>query len=386
MSTSTTQVKKVMISSTARDLPEHRKQVMDACLRQSMLPKMMEHLPANDLEAISASLKMVDEADIYIGVFAFRYGYVPKEGNPDQISVTEMEYRRAKERGIPRLIFIMDKGHPISFDDVEMGESAEKLKVFKEKVGTENIANFFKSPEELRAVVIYSLSSLKERNFVKSTRLRSAKEKSSKGDKGLKNPKENKKLDFTRKVFISYNQEDTEIMEKVKNELLEAGVEVHVDIYDMSAGQDIQEFIVAALKNNDIVLSIVSQNSLLSGWVNYEMSFARVLNTFYKNWIPVLIDDSCFNHDFFFEANQSINAKIETLHSLIIRAINEKVSIYVFIEELKRMEDVKSNIASNLVELKKRLIVDIRESDGNFKKGMQKVLKRIKSEFAEVPT
>ncbi|MBV6439405.1 MAG: DUF4062 domain-containing protein [Haliscomenobacteraceae bacterium CHB4] len=160
MSTSATQVKKAMISSTVRDLPEHRKHVMDACLRQSMLPKMMEHLPANDLEAISASLKMVDEADIYIGVFAFCYGYVPKDGNPDQISVTEMEYRRAKERGIPRLIFIMDKGHPISFDDVEMGESAEKLKIFKEKVGTENIVNFFKSPEELRSLVINSLSQL----------------------------------------------------------------------------------------------------------------------------------------------------------------------------------------------------------------------------------
>lgn len=160
MSASTPQVKKAMISSTARDLPEHRKQVMDACHRQTFFPLMMEHLPANDLEAISASLKMVDEADIYIGVFAFRYGYVPKDGNPDQISVTEMEYRRAKESGIPRLIFIMDKGHPISFDDVEMGEAAEKLKIFKEKVGTENIANFFKSPEELRSFVINSLSQL----------------------------------------------------------------------------------------------------------------------------------------------------------------------------------------------------------------------------------
>ena len=34
----------VMISSTARDLPEHRKEVMDACLRQGMFPIMMEHL------------------------------------------------------------------------------------------------------------------------------------------------------------------------------------------------------------------------------------------------------------------------------------------------------------------------------------------------------
>ncbi len=67
-----------MISSTARDLPDHRKDVMDACLRQGMFPTMMEHLPAADADAIAESLRMVDEANIYLGVFAHRYGYVPK--------------------------------------------------------------------------------------------------------------------------------------------------------------------------------------------------------------------------------------------------------------------------------------------------------------------
>ena len=52
--------KTVMISSTARDLPDHRKEVLDACLRQGMFPIMMEHLPASDSDAISESLKMVD--------------------------------------------------------------------------------------------------------------------------------------------------------------------------------------------------------------------------------------------------------------------------------------------------------------------------------------
>lgn len=148
-----------MISSTARDLPAHRKEVMDACLRQGMFPMMMEHLPASDSEAISASIKMVDEAEIYVGVFAHRYGYVPKGHD---ISVTEMEYNRAVERKIPRLIFVMDKAHPITIDDVEQGEGATKLKAFKERVQTENIVNFFKSPEDLRAHVINSLSKLRQ--------------------------------------------------------------------------------------------------------------------------------------------------------------------------------------------------------------------------------
>ena len=154
--------KTVMISSTARDLPDHRKEVMDACLRQGMFPKMMEHLPASDAEAISASLALVDEADIYVGVFAHRYGYVPKENNSQQISITEMEYNRAVERDIPRLIFLMHDDHPIKAGDVEKGENAVKLESLKQRLATERVVNFFKSPADLRAHVINSLSQYRE--------------------------------------------------------------------------------------------------------------------------------------------------------------------------------------------------------------------------------
>jgi hypothetical protein len=73
-----TDVKKVMISSTALDLPEHRDLVKDACLRQGMFPIMMEYLPAADTDAIEESLRIVNEADIYLGIFAYRYGLSPK--------------------------------------------------------------------------------------------------------------------------------------------------------------------------------------------------------------------------------------------------------------------------------------------------------------------
>ena len=114
----------VMISSTARDLPEHREHAMAACLQANMLPKMMEHLPTNDDDAIAASLHLVDEADIYLGVFAHRYGYVPAGHD---ISITEMEYNHAVERGIPRLIFLMHEEHPVKARDIEKGQGAARL-------------------------------------------------------------------------------------------------------------------------------------------------------------------------------------------------------------------------------------------------------------------
>ena len=132
---------------------------MDACLRQGMFPVMMEHLPASDDEAISASLAMVDAADIYVGIFAHRYGHVPAG---HAISVTEMEYNRAVERKIPRLIFVMDKDHPITIDQVELGEGGVRLEAFKKRLLAGNIVNFFKSPADLRAQVINSLSQQRE--------------------------------------------------------------------------------------------------------------------------------------------------------------------------------------------------------------------------------
>ena len=145
----------VMVSSTVRDLPDHRQGVLDACARQGMFPLMMEHLPAIDADAIRASMDLVDQADIYLGIYAFRYGYVPQGHG---ISITEMEYDRAVERHIPRLIFLMHDDHPVKAGDVEKGEGAIKLEKFKQRVGQERVVSYFKSPDGLRANVIDSLS------------------------------------------------------------------------------------------------------------------------------------------------------------------------------------------------------------------------------------
>jgi tetratricopeptide (TPR) repeat protein len=154
------QTKKVMISSTARDLPEHREQVMHACMRLGMFyPDMMEHLTATDANALEVSLKMVDRAEIYLGVFAFRYGYVPED---QTISVTEAEYNRVIERDIPRLIFLMGDEHPVKPIDVETGEGAKKLKELKDRLKKDRVVGFFNSADDLRAQVIQALVEYRE--------------------------------------------------------------------------------------------------------------------------------------------------------------------------------------------------------------------------------
>jgi tetratricopeptide (TPR) repeat protein len=148
----------VMISSTALDLPEHREQVRLACERAGFAPHdMMEHLTALNTGAIDISLRMVERADVYVGIFANRYGYVP---DGYEISITGMEYNRAVELNKPRLIFFSHKDHLFKAEQFETGPSAEKLKVLKDEIGKACVVAFFKSADDLRAHVVGALTTL----------------------------------------------------------------------------------------------------------------------------------------------------------------------------------------------------------------------------------
>lgn len=161
----------VMISSTAHDLPDYRQQALDACVRQGMFPIMMEHLPAMASDAITVSLAMVDEAEIYMGIFARRYGYVP---DGFDISITEMEYNRARERDIPCLIFLMEDDHAYDSGPPESPAHQERLKAFHERLKRENVVNFFTTPDNFRALVINSLSQHRQPDLTALHRLSSA--------------------------------------------------------------------------------------------------------------------------------------------------------------------------------------------------------------------
>lgn len=149
-----------MISSTVRDLPQHREQVRQGCQRAGFpADHIMENLSARDSNAVDVSLEMVENADIYIGIFAYCYGYVP---DGSTISITEIEYNRASELGKPRLIFLIHKDHPVLIEDIETGDGANKLKTLKERIKKELVVAFFRSPEDLRAHVVEALGALRK--------------------------------------------------------------------------------------------------------------------------------------------------------------------------------------------------------------------------------
>ncbi len=155
---------RIMISSTTVDLPEHRAEATDAINRLGHTAVVMEHGSAEwNSDAIKFSLDKVHQAQVYVGIFALRYGYIPDDPkrNPQRLSITEMEYRRAKELGIPTLIFLAGEKHPFTFKQIDFEEEKRlKLERLKAELQKTEICGFFDSPTELREEVLISVQRL----------------------------------------------------------------------------------------------------------------------------------------------------------------------------------------------------------------------------------
>jgi tetratricopeptide (TPR) repeat protein len=147
---------KVFISSTYKDLVDYRAAAIRAVEGTSYQAVKMEVFGARADEPLQACLKEVEASDLFIGIYAHRYGYVPTGAD---ISITEMEYLHAKKLGRPIYCFVVDEEKqpwlPKWMDD-EPGWS--KLKAFKSRIQTDNTCAFFTSPADLGMKVANALS------------------------------------------------------------------------------------------------------------------------------------------------------------------------------------------------------------------------------------
>lgn len=156
-----------MLSSTYVELTAHREAVQHTMLGRELFPIAMENdaaLPGHNL--ISASLSKVDKADAYIGLISYRYGQTPEDPvrNPEQLSLTELEFRRAVERKIPICMFIMHGSHPVDRSAIgqESDEKLRKLNAFIARAKENRIYAEFKSVDDLRANLAQSLAELRD--------------------------------------------------------------------------------------------------------------------------------------------------------------------------------------------------------------------------------
>ena len=139
---------KVFISSTWLDLQPERAAVEQA-LRRMREPGFngMEYFGSRDDMPREVSLAEVDRSQIYVGIFAARYGS----------GITEAEYRRARECGLPCFIYFKADSS-ITLDKVEKDVTQqERLDKLKAELQQKHTATPFTSPEDLAAKVVADL-------------------------------------------------------------------------------------------------------------------------------------------------------------------------------------------------------------------------------------
>ena len=144
--------KKVYISSTFEDLEHLREKAIEAVLMHELLPIGMEYYAVSETRPLDKCLEDVRRCDIYIGIVAFRFGYVP----PNQShSITRLEYEEAGKHDIPRLMFVISEqaGWPTAMVD----KDREAIDTFRADVLREHVSRPLENLGDFKNAVYVAL-------------------------------------------------------------------------------------------------------------------------------------------------------------------------------------------------------------------------------------
>jgi WD40 repeat protein len=147
----------VYVSSTYRDLGDYRRAVIAALRDEKHDVLCMEDYGATDARPIDKCLRDVDQCDVYVGIFAWLYGHMPDADNPAGRSITELEYRRAKQSQKTCLIFLLQEDQPWPPPFMENGTGGARLKALRDELRAQHVVSFFRREADLANHVVSSL-------------------------------------------------------------------------------------------------------------------------------------------------------------------------------------------------------------------------------------
>ena len=170
---------RIFVSSSFEDLKEHRAAAIRVLRQLGHQVLAMEDMTAGASAPISKVVEMVDRSEAYVGIFAWRYGYIPaapangpgaeptvrvpvvKGATPGETSITHCEYLRALERRLPIMAFLLDVNYPWppqfvdGFDTTrtDAPQNADKILALRLSLQRERVVSWFTTPADLEARV-----------------------------------------------------------------------------------------------------------------------------------------------------------------------------------------------------------------------------------------
>ena len=141
---------KTFLSSTYVDLIEYRRAAKDALERLGAQVGRMEVFGARPEEPLEACLAEIEACDLFIGIYAYRYGHIPVDS---EISITEAELRHAEEHSKPIFCFLVDEGYPWLPKMIEGEPGKTKLTELKNTISSTIVKDTFTTPDNLASKV-----------------------------------------------------------------------------------------------------------------------------------------------------------------------------------------------------------------------------------------
>ena len=126
---------KVYVSSTVADLKRERRAVMDWLVAARHQP-VHSYLPDSDTVRDSC-LQDVDSCDLYVLIVGHRYGFQPPQDNPEGLSITHLEFRRAGQSRKPRIALLRTSIPDVSLSDLADPKRLKLVSQFREEVARE---------------------------------------------------------------------------------------------------------------------------------------------------------------------------------------------------------------------------------------------------------
>jgi CheY-like chemotaxis protein len=136
------------------DLVTHREKAAQAIERLGQQGVRMEVFGAREEQATVVCCDEIDASEAFVGIYAHRYGFVPAGAN---LSITEQEFDRARQKGIPTFCFLVDEDYPWPPRQIESEPGRTKLLAFKARLRGLLVIDYFTSPEDLAYKVAASL-------------------------------------------------------------------------------------------------------------------------------------------------------------------------------------------------------------------------------------
>jgi Domain of unknown function (DUF4062)/Tetratricopeptide repeat len=126
---------RVYVSSTVADLKRERRAVMDWL--EAADHQVVNSYRPNSETVRESCLDDVGTCDLYVLILGHRYGFQPADDNPEGLSITRLEFRRAGECGIPRVALLRTSIPDVRLSDMEDAGRAPLVLGFRAEVARE---------------------------------------------------------------------------------------------------------------------------------------------------------------------------------------------------------------------------------------------------------